>query len=354
MQSTYLEGSPGSEGPEAPAGPGRPRGPQGAKEEEMWKEPRASADVKRQKGPKRHEETRERREVRWERMLPHQLEAAFAACPAAYFAYGLCEPHGPQNALGLDALKAHALLVRTAQEHGGIVAPPDYWHVHELGGYALWAEREVGEARPWLTAVPPWVHFKNVCYHVRAAEVLGFHAAILLTGHYGPNYQDLETLVGWLQPWTRMRLCGLADFAVNRPGFPGDGADGDHAGKVETSQLWALEPDCVQMDRIPDAPQLPLFGMGRDAAGADLEAGRRMVAAQVAGLGARMRALLAAYDAGRPSRLRTFGDVEELWAAVVRPALPRLKSMRSTWYDKAEPDASSRWRENWPVRGWEG
>ena len=49
------------------------------------------------------------REVRWERMFPDELERAFADCPVVYFAYGLCEPHGPQNALGLDALKAHAI-----------------------------------------------------------------------------------------------------------------------------------------------------------------------------------------------------------------------------------------------------
>jgi hypothetical protein len=43
------------------------------------------------------------REVRWERMFPDELEAAFAACPVVYFAQGLCEPHGPQCAIGLDA-----------------------------------------------------------------------------------------------------------------------------------------------------------------------------------------------------------------------------------------------------------
>ena len=72
-------------------------------------------------------------EVRWERMFPHQLEAAFAACPAVYFPYGLCEPHGPHSAVGLDALKAHGILLRLAQAHGGIVAPSDYWHVHRTG-----------------------------------------------------------------------------------------------------------------------------------------------------------------------------------------------------------------------------
>lgn len=290
------------------------------------------------------------REVRWERMFPPDLEAAFAACPTVWFTYGLCEPHGPQNVLGLDLLKAHGLAVRTAQAHGGIVAPPDPWHVHEIGGYAIWAEREIGEARPWLTAVPPWIHFKNVCYHVRAAEVLGFHAAILLTGHYGPNWEDLKTLVDLFQPWCRMRLHGLPDFEANRPGFPGDGADGDHAGKVETSLLWALEPDLVDVTRIPESPTFPLFAMGRDAAEARRDAGEQMVADIVAGLGERQRDLLAAWDPGRPSRLRTFQDVERFWAEEVEPRLPGFKSLRSTWYAKEAPEEGSRWRENWPGR----
>lgn len=283
-------------------------------------------------------------------MLPHELEAAFSTTPAVYFAYGLCEPHGPQNALGLDGLKAHGLAVKAAKRHGGIVAPADFWHIHELGGYAIWSEREIGEARPWLSAVPPWVHFKNVCYHVRAAEVLGFHAAILLTGHYGPNYLDLRTLVNWLQPLTRVRLYGLPDFEAN-PGFPSDGADGDHAGKVETSQLWALEPACVDPSRLGPAAPGERFAQGADAALADRAAGRKMIAGQVAWLGAKMRELLAAYDPRRPSRLRTFDDVEDFWEETVRPALADFKSMQPTWYEKEAPDAGSRWRENWRVKG---
>ena len=284
-------------------------------------------------------------------MLPHQLEAAFAACPLVWLTYGLCEPHGPHCALGLDALKAHGLAVKAARAHGGIVAPPDYWHVHELGGYAIWGEREIGEARPWLTAVPPWVHFKNVCYHVRAAEAAGFHAAILLTGHHGPNWEDLETVVGLLQEWTRLRLLGLPDFAVNRPGFPGDGADGDHAGKVETSLLWALEPELVEIRRIPSAPTYPCFALGKDAAEASREAGEAMVEGIVANLGAEAKTLLAAYDPARPSRLRTFDDVERFWHEEIAPRLASFKSMRTSWYEKPAPDAGSRWRENWPFQG---
>ncbi len=291
-------------------------------------------------------------EVRWERMFPDQLEQAFAACPAVYFAYGLCEPHGPQSALGLDALKAHAILVRVAEEHGGIVAPPDYWHVHELGGYAVWAAENVGEGRPWMTAVPPWVHFKNVCYHLRAAEVLGFRAALLLTGHYGPNWKDLQTLCALIQPYLRMRVYGLPDFEANKPGFPGDGASGDHAGKVETSLLWALEPACVDYSRIPAQPQLPLFAMGANAAEAKRLIGERMVADEVAWLAKKKEELLADWDPEAPSRLRTYDQVEEFWADQVKPRLNEFESMKQFRPDQPGPPEGSRWRENWRVGRW--
>jgi len=293
-----------------------------------------------------------RREVRWERMFPDELEAAFEACPVVYFAYGLCEPHGPQNAVGLDALKAHAIACRAAQEHGGIVAPPDYWHIHEQGGYALWAYRSVGEARPWLTAMPAWMHFKNICYHVRAADALGFHAAILLTGHYGPNWKDLKTLLNILQPHFGTRLYGLPDFEANQPGFDGDGkATGDHAGKVETSLLWALEPECVDVSRLPDKEAAgPHFAMGRNAFDADRRVGERMVADEVRWLGAKAKALLDAYDQLKPAHEPlTFDRVEEIWEREVRPQFKNFETMQNRWGGQDEIPETSRWYAQWRV-----
>lgn len=233
-------------------------------------------------------------EVRWERLFRDQIEARFADRPVLYLTYGLCEPHGPHNALGLDALKAHAIAVRAAEAHGGIVAPPDYWHIHELGLWAAWSHQEIGEVRPWLTSVPPWHHFKSVCYQIRAADALGFKAIILLTGHYGPNYEDLKTLVDLLQPSVGARMHGLPDFEANQPGF--DGLTGDHAGKVETSLLWALEPACVDLSRL-EAADLPAerFATGGTAAESDRAVGERMVADEVQWLGDKARELLAAY-----------------------------------------------------------
>ncbi|HLK58102.1 MAG TPA: creatininase family protein [Chthonomonadaceae bacterium] len=294
------------------------------------------------------------REVRWERMFPDELEQAFAERPVVYFAYGLCEPHGPQCTLGLDALKAHAIACAAARVHGGIVAPPDYWHIHELGLYAAWSVNAIGQVpRTWLTCMPPWQHFKNICYHVRMADALGFHAALFLTGHYGPNWQDLKTLLALLQPVVGTRLYGLPDFEANTPGFNNDGkSGGDHAGRVETSLLWALEPDCVDMSRLPapGAEGAPYFAMGANASQSNRRIGERMVADEVRWLGEKANELLAAYDREQPQHtLLTFDDVERVWKEIVRPELPRFHSMQELAEGQQPVPEDSRWYANWRV-----
>ena len=292
------------------------------------------------------------RQVQWERMFPDQLEAAFNDCPLVYFPYGLCEPHGPHDAVGLDGLKAHGIACESARAHGGIVAPPDYWHIHELGGYALWLERTVGPVRrSWMTCMPPWQHFKNICYHIRMADHLGFHAAIFLTGHYGPNWKDLKTLIGLVQPHVGTRLCGLPDHEANQPGFDNDGrSGGDHAGKVETSLLWALHPDCVDLSRLPpeDAPG-PHFAMGPTVRQSDRRVGERMVADEVRWLGEKAQELLDEYEEKNPThKLQTYEDVEVLWETVIRPSLAGFETMQNSWTEEALPETST-WYPNWRV-----
>lgn len=290
-----------------------------------------------------------RKEVRWERMFPDELEAAFEECPSVYFTYGLCEPHGPQNTVGLDALKAHAIACRTALTYGGIVAPPDYWHIHEHGMYANWAQKNVGEVRSWLTAMPAWQHFKNVCYHVRAADALGFHAAIFLTGHYGPNWQDLKTLLNLIQPNFSMRLYGLPDFEANHIGFSKQGDGGDHAGRVETSLLWALEPDCVDVSRMPE-PETPgpHFAMGSNAHDSDRRTGERMVNDEVEWLGKKMQELLEEYTKQDNSnrKLVTFEEVEKMWIEQVVPTLKKFETMKNT---SESPPEDSQWFAQWKI-----
>jgi creatinine amidohydrolase len=282
-------------------------------------------------------------------MFPDELERAFREFPVAYFPYGLCEPHGPHCAVGLDALKAHGLACEAARTHGGIVAPADYWHIHELGHFALWSETHIGQVpRSWITCLPPWQHFKNVCYQIRTADALGFHAAILLTGHYGPNWEDLKTLVGLVQPHVGTRLYGLPDFEANQAGFDGGGQSyRDHAGQVETSQLWALEPDGVDVSRLPPPDAAgPHFGMG-PCAPAD-GVGERMVREQAHWIGAGRRSSPST-TGSTPATLRTFEDVEALWERVVKPALGVPNDAGRPRPVLAAPWPRSVWRANWRV-----
>ena len=77
--------------------------------------------------------------------------------------------------------------------------------------------------------------------------------------------------------------------------------------------LWAIEPECVDVSRIP-APDVPgpHFAMGDDARAANRLIGERMVADEVRWLGAKAAELVTAYEQEQPTqRLRTFADVEQ-------------------------------------------
>jgi creatinine amidohydrolase len=131
------------------------------------------------------------RKVRWEEMFRDELEAAIAERPVCYLAYGLAEPHGVQNALGLDGLKAQAIVERAAVEHGGVVAPMTWWHVHETPLGTHWLASQNAPVT-YLTDVPAEIFLHQLVYQLRAAEIAGFRAAVLVTGHYGGIEVDMK------------------------------------------------------------------------------------------------------------------------------------------------------------------
>ena len=289
-----------------------------------------------------------RREVRWERMFSDELEAAFEECPIAYLPYGLCEPHGPQNAVGMDAIRAHGTLCRVARTFGGIVAPPEYWNCHEVGIYGAWAQKKVGEVRPWLTAVPPWLFFRNLCYHVRAIDALGFHGVIIFSGHSGPHRLDIPILLEILQQYVSARIYSHIGTGTERARFKDQGGMGGHAGRGETSLLWALEPDCVDISRLPasDEPP-PHFALGDCAIESDRRAGEEMLADVVQHLAKEARKLLEEYAHLKPGgSALTFNQIENIWEKEIRP---RLKDFHSMQNGPESPPEDSRWYANWKI-----
>jgi len=175
--------------------------------------------------------------VRFEEMLPCEMEAAVAAFPVAYVPFGSLEWHGKHLPLGNDTLKAHLLLCRVAEQYGGVVVPPTYW----------------GFLEPWH----PWTNsglgaeITEALYR-RIFECLveiGFRVVIGVTGHDVPEQREaIAKAVAAIRASS-----GANGFAMMEGDFYDLTEDRmDHAAHWETSLLMHLRPELVDMARIAD------------------------------------------------------------------------------------------------------
>jgi len=182
--------------------------------------------------------------VQWERMLPAEFRLAFEKLPVVFLPLGTVEWHGEHDALGLDALKAHALCIRAAKKSGGIVHPPLYGG---MGGLNKPATVKMEPENSWENyLLRPWL--EKMCSEFHR---LGFKAIIMLTGHYGDNQQrGVRAVATGVADRLQGSVLGIPEYWLALDA----GYLGDHAGIGETSLLWHLEPDLVAIDRIKIDP----------------------------------------------------------------------------------------------------
>lgn len=135
--------------------------------------------------------TDEGRKVRFAEMFPWEISAAMSEAPLCYLPLGTLEWHGEHAAVGLDALKAHAVCALAAARSGGLVVPPIYWSADWRenlpdGGY-LTGGVERGE-RYHVPGNMFWVRpetFRNLLLDVyEAMRRRGFRAIVVLSGHW--------------------------------------------------------------------------------------------------------------------------------------------------------------------------
>lgn len=248
--------------------------------------------------------------VKWEELMPDDLMSEIVRFGVCYLAYGLAEPHGHYNALGLDWLKAYGICVRAAEKHGGIVAPPMCWHVAEIPFFPWFESR--GVTKPLASSIPPTLFLHNVLYQIRAADARGFKVALLVTGHNGGVQHDMRLLCEFYTRVTGspMRLRALFDGeAITETPYRGD-----HAGICETSQLMYIRPECVDLSRVRRDDCFAGTAFGHDdnpMPSADL--GRQIVESQIEWFGETSRRMLSEYEPVEnwqaPDTMRT----EELW-----------------------------------------
>jgi creatinine amidohydrolase len=256
--------------------------------------------------------------VVWQEMFKDEFEAARAKRPVCYLSFGLSEPHGVQNAMGLDGLKAYALVQRCAETHGGVVAPPVWWHIHETPLGLNWLARQ-NAPDPYLTSVPPEIFLHQLIYQLRSVEAAGFRAAICVTGHYGGVEVDMKQVASLYSSRRPLRVAALADWeAIRYKDY-----HGDHAGRCETSQLWALRPELVDISRIPNTPSKEVvFASTYDARLSSRLEGEAIVASQVAFFDRLAGYLLISAESQPPSERISMEQAEQIWQEMLadRPA----------------------------------
>jgi len=281
--------------------------------------------------------------VLWAELFPSELLRRIDTCPVVYLPMGLCEPHGHGAALGLDTLKAEGLCIAAARRFGGVVAPSLGYHIHETGYHARWLEETVGEVNPRMTAVPPHVLLYFLLYQLRAFHNAGFRGCVVLTGHAGGNQNDLRLAASAFMRHSPMRVVAVADSELVEGQF-----EGDHAGRYEYSQLLALRPELVDLDRLsrvsgPGASSaLGRFAQGQDANQASLGYGLQIVEAALSALGRIARDLNQAASSTEAWPRLGCEEVETAWRSLLEQSDSWVTL--SPWPGQVAVSASSRWQ----------
>ncbi len=222
--------------------------------------------------------------VQMQYMRPRQLELALRLFPVVYVPFGLIEWHGRHLPLGNDALKAHAFLVKCAEQFGGVVYPPVYFPYCK---YVKGSESLHPDEDKWKVAMLTALFMR--------IKAMGTRVIIGVSGHNIP--QQTAWINEALKPVTAdgtITGVGLWEMTLSRC----EESDSDHAAKWETSNMMFFYPECVDMSELgsgPLAPDMqPPDGIGgldpRQHASAAV--GRRNVELAVAAIGRKARDLL--------------------------------------------------------------
>lgn len=228
--------------------------------------------------------------VEMQLMRPAQLEAALRRLPVVYVPLGLIEWHGQHLPLGVDALKAHGVLVQAARMGGGVVYPPIYfpYATHVRDSDALHPDE------------PDWKVAMLTALFERL-KATGARVVIAVSGH------NVKQQIAWVNAALapviadgQMAGEGLWEVSLSQDLVSANPESGtDHAAKWETSDIMHLHPELVDLASLGDgelAPNMkPPDGIGGldPRIHASAEAGRRNIELAAESIANRARELLA-------------------------------------------------------------
>ena len=149
------------------------------------------------------------------------------------------------------------LVTEAAQRFGGIVAPTMTYHIHETGYHAPWLDAVMGRGEPAPRRVAAaYCAGKLALSTSRVPQCWG--SAPLSSS---PVTTQISRICGWATDIFAAQF-PIEHFVRSDPELVQGQFNGDHAGRYELSQLLAIRPELVAMDR---AGRIATDALGRFA-----------------------------------------------------------------------------------------
>jgi creatinine amidohydrolase len=178
-------------------------------------------------------------------LRPHEIEAALAANSTVYLPLGSIEWHSHHLPVGLDSLTAHGVCLKAASDHGGLVYPPLYFGTG--GGHGRY---------PWTVMMDDDLHIRALLLHaLTRLHDFGVKRVVLFSGHFADD--QLDMIASLAAEWNG-RTTDMTVIARGINMAEGLAIAPDHAGVFETTMLYALWPDRVDLAQMsPHDPTQP-------------------------------------------------------------------------------------------------
>lgn len=259
--------------------------------------------------------------VQMQCLRPRQLEEALRAFPVVYVPFGLIEWHSRHLPLGNDALKAHAILVKCAEQFGGVVYPPVYFSttftrelMQPLMTQLFFKLKETG-CRVILAISGHNAHSQLDLLRDALAPVIA-SGGITGAAHWEFESQmEVKPRSAKYMPDGRLFVNGH-ETTIQRDAE----SCSDHAAKWETSNMMWFYPELVDMRELGAEPfpldMSPPWGIGGldPRQHASPEVGRRNVEMAAVFLGEKAKALLEALPENQRSFTLPAISPEHWWA----------------------------------------
>ena len=214
--------------------------------------------------------------VLYAELVPQEFRERIKKCPIAYLPLGTLEWHGEHLPLGSDGIQSQGFFIKLAEKVGGIVLPMlfmgpdrsmksdagylygmDYWTGESESGKKIREPAQLDGSAYWLSDES----FLNLIDCIfQQLKRAGFKI-IVAHGHGPSTGLVAKHEKEWLDKYGLIVLnCWGSEYDGE-----GMGIQVDHAAMNETSLVWAIRPELVQINRLSKEPeQIPVAVGGKD------------------------------------------------------------------------------------------